>query len=65
MTSESTYDWKDEQWSVPVNVSLSKLIRVGKLPVSLQGGVGYWVESPDRGPEGLRFRFQAAFILPR
>jgi len=32
--------------------------------VSLQGGVGYWAESPDSGPEGLRFRLQATNVLP-
>lgn len=32
--SETSYDWKSEQWSVPVNVALVKL---GKVPVSLQG----------------------------
>jgi hypothetical protein len=32
--------------------ALSKLVMFGKLPVSLQGGVGYWMESPDNGPEG-------------
>ena len=33
--SESTYNWKIEKWSVPINVSVSKLVRWGKLPVSL------------------------------
>lgn len=63
--SESSYNWKAEQWSVPVNVALSKLVRIGKLPVSLQGGVGYWAESPDAGPEGFRFRLQANIVLPK
>ncbi|KPK07269.1 MAG: hypothetical protein AMJ64_07095 [Betaproteobacteria bacterium SG8_39] len=63
--TESTYNWKTEQWSVPVNVALSKLVRIGKLPVSLQGGVGYWAESPTNGPEGFRFRLQANIVLPR
>ena len=65
VTSESSYNWKDEQWSVPVNVSVAKLVRIGKLPVSFLGGVGYWVESPDSGPKGARFRLQVAFILPK
>ena len=63
--SESTYNWKTEKWSVPVNAAVSKLVRWGKLPVSLQAGVGYWVESPDAGPEGFRFRLQANFVLPK
>jgi len=63
--SESTYNWKIEKWSVPINVAVAKLVRWGKLPVSLQAGVGYWVESPETGPEGFRFRLQANFVLPK
>ena len=63
--SETTYNWETEKWSVPINVAISKLVRWGRLPVSLQGGVGYWLESPDSGPEGFRFRIQANFVLPK
>jgi hypothetical protein len=63
--SESTYNWKTENWSVPVNVAVSKLVKWSRLPVSLQAGVGYWAESPDEGPEGFRFRLQATFVLPK
>ena len=50
--SESSYNWETEKWSIPVNVAASKLVRFGRLPVSLQGGVGYWLETPETGPEG-------------
>jgi hypothetical protein len=64
--SESSYNWKSEQWSVPINLALSKLVKIGgKLPVSLQAGVGYWADSPDSGPKGFRFRLQANIVLPR
>jgi len=63
--SESSYNWEARQWSIPVNMALSKLVRFGKLPVSLQGSVGYWAKSPDAGPEGFRFRLQANIVLPR
>jgi len=62
---ESTYDWQAEQWSVPITASLAKIVHMGKLPVSLQAGVGYWADSPDTGPEGFRFRLQANFVLPK
>ncbi len=63
--SESNYNWMTDQWSIPVNLGLSKLVKIGKLPVSLQAGVGYWAESPDAGPEGFRFRLQANIVLPK
>jgi hypothetical protein len=65
LQSESTYNWKSEKWSVPINAAVSKLVKWGRLPVSLQAGIGYWAESPDTGPEGLRFRLQAVFVLPK
>jgi hypothetical protein len=65
LQSESAYDWEREEWSVPVNAAVSKLVRFGKLPVSLQAGLGYWAESPDNGPEDFRARFQIVFLLPR
>ena len=64
LQSESNYNWKTEKWSVPINAALSKLVYLGRLPVSLQAGAGYWLESPETGPEGWRFRFQANFVLP-
>lgn len=63
--SETTYNHKTEKWSIPFNVAVAKLTRWGKIPVSLQAGIGYWLESPDSGPEGFRFRFQINFVLPK
>ena len=63
--TESTYNWETEEWSIPVNAALAKLVRFGKVPVSLQAGVGRWLESPDAGPEGWRFRLQANIVLPK
>ena len=63
--TETTYNWELEQWSIPVNAAVARLVKIGKLPVSLQAGAGYWVESPDAGPEGWRFRLQANIVLPK
>ncbi|MEM8730103.1 MAG: transporter [Pseudomonadota bacterium] len=65
ITSESTYDWVAEEWSIPVNVNVAKLAPVAGVPVNWQVGVGYWAASPDNGPEGMRFRIQAQIVLPR
>ena len=56
LNSESTYDWKGESWTVPVNLVYSKVTRIGGQMVSFAGGARYYVESPGEGPEwGLRF----------
>ena len=64
LQSESTYYWKEDQWSVPLNITLAKLVRWGNLPVSLQAGAGYWLESHEMEAEGWRFRLQVIFVLP-
>lgn len=65
LQTESTYDWETEQWSVPVNAVASKLTRIGTQPVSLSGGVRYWAESPESGPEGWGVRVGMTFLFPR
>ena len=65
LQSETTYNWTSEEFSVPVNLAVSKLVFFGKLPVSLQAGAGYWLESATNGPKGARFRLQANFVLPK
>ncbi|MES1263000.1 MAG: hypothetical protein ABUL69_01510 [Peristeroidobacter soli] len=59
---ESTYDWTHEQWTIPLNVGYSKVSKLGAQLVSWQGGVRYYLEAPDGGPEwGLRFGFTLLF----
>jgi hypothetical protein len=67
LNTESTYNWNDDEWSVPVNFAVAKLVRVGgKLPVSFFGGVRYWAETPkDAGPEGWGARFGFTVLLPK
>lgn len=65
LQSETTYNWETERWSVPVNLAVAKLVKLGRLPVSLQAGVGYWLESPNPAASGWRFRLQANFVLPK
>lgn len=67
LNTESTYDWTSAEWSVPVNASASKLVKLGgRLPVSFFGGVRYWANSPEmRGPEDWGARFGFTLLLPR
>lgn len=65
LQSETTYDWETENWSVPINASVSKLAIIGGRPVNFQGGVGYWLESPDGAPQDFRFRLQVQFVFQK
>ena len=65
LNTESTYNWEAEQWAVPVNATVSQLLLVGGMPVSVGGGIRYWAEAPEFGPEGLGFRFVVTLLFPK
>lgn len=64
LNTESTYDWKSEQWGVPINVTVSKVMNLGDQLVSVGAGVRYWAESTDGGPEGVGMRLMFTLLLP-
>ena len=64
LLTESTYDWKSEQWTVPIIAAVSKLTSIGDQKVTFQIGARYYAEAPDGGPDwGLRFT--AFFLFPK
>lgn len=65
LNAESTYDWENEQWSVPVNASVSQLLKVGPQILQLTAGLRYWAESPENGPAGFGFRAGVTFLFPK
>jgi len=64
VNTESSYDWKAKQWSVPINLTVSKLIKIGKQPVSLGAGARYWADSLETGPHGWGARLIVTFLFP-
>lgn len=64
LNTESTYDWIDSQWNVPLLAAVSQVVKIGKLPVSLLLGGQYWVEKPDTAPD-WSIRFQVTFLFPK
>lgn len=61
--TESSYDWKDKGWAVPVNFTVSKVVKFGAQPVSFQLGARYWATAPDNGPTGWG-RAGITFLFP-
>ena len=63
LNSESTYDWENQQWTVPINLLFSKVTRVGGQTMSFAAGVRGYADSPRGGPDwGLRL--VATFLVP-
>lgn len=65
VNTESTYDWDNEKWSIPVNAFISKVTNVSGQAISFSGGLRYWLETPDSAPEGWGFRAVIVFLFPK
>lgn len=65
LNTESTYDWENEEWSVPINASIAQVVKIGRQPVQFSVGARYWAESPEFGPDGWGGRFQMTLLFPK
>lgn len=63
--TEATYDWKAEEWSIPLHLSISQILKIGAQPLSIQVAARHWVDSPPNGPQGTSYRVVAAFLFPK
>ncbi len=63
--TESTYDWDADQWTVPLYLMVTKVTKLGSQMISFGGGLSYWAESPDSGPEGLGGRLVFTLMFPK
>jgi hypothetical protein len=64
VNTESTYDWENKRWTVPINLTIAQLVKLGKLPVQFTLGGPYYAERPSGGPDwGLRF--VVTFLFPK
>ena len=64
VNAESTYDWEARQWTVPINFGVSRVMKLGRLPVSLGLTVRKYVDAPDSGPD-WGASVQATFLFPK
>jgi len=63
LNTESTYDWDNVQWTVPVNLMVQQLVKIGSQPVAFVAGGRYNAEKPAEGPDwGLRLA--VIFLFP-
>jgi hypothetical protein len=62
INTESIYDWENEEWTVPLNLFVTQLSMIGKMPVSFQFGGRIYADKPTGGPDwGLRFTVTLVF----
>ncbi len=61
--TETSYDWKKEQWTVPINVYLTQVLKVKSQIFSVQFGYRYYAHKPEGGPNhGLRATLTLVFL---
>lgn len=65
INTESTYDWQSREWSVPVNLFVNQLFKVGGQPLSLQTGPRYWLDHAHDGAQGWGFRLALTLLFPK
>jgi hypothetical protein len=62
LNTETTYDWKTDEWTVPINLEVSQVMKLGNQLVQFQVGARYYADKPEGGPDwGLRANFTLLF----
>ena len=62
VNTESTYNWQAGEATVPLNFTVTQLLKIGKQPISFQLGYRYYAQRPVNGPDwGLRFAITLLF----
>lgn len=65
LNTESTDDWINEEWSVPVNLSVAQIVKISGQPVQLFAGVRYWADSAPNGPTDWGARMGVTYLFPK
>jgi hypothetical protein len=64
INTETTYGWENHQTSIPINLTLTQILKLAGQPISLQVGPRYYAKTVPGGPYwGLRFTF--TLLLPK
>jgi hypothetical protein len=63
--TEATYDSKGKQWSVPLEVSVARLVKIGGQQVNLEAGTHYWAVNPEAGPKGWGLSFTVTLLFEK
>lgn len=64
LNTETTYSWREDEWTVPVNVLAAQMLKLGGIPISLQLGGRVYAERPEGGPD-WGIRFAVTFLFPK
>jgi len=63
-SADMTYDWNAEAWTIPVGLSVSKLVKFGSQPVSLGVKARYYVATTESSAHGWGLQTTVTFLFP-
>ena len=58
------YDWEADQATLPINLSVSKIVKLGNLPVKIDGAVDYFAESNDAFGQDWAISLKISPVVP-
>jgi hypothetical protein len=62
LNTESTYDWEAAKWTVPLNLLVAQLVRIGGQAMQFRIGPKLYVAGPTGAPDwGIRFEYTLLF----
>jgi hypothetical protein len=62
--SKWSYDWETDQATLPINLTVSKVVKFGKVPFKLQAAVDYYADSNDAFGQDWAFSINIAPVVP-
>jgi hypothetical protein len=62
--SKWSYDWENDQATLPINLSVSKVTKLGNLPVKFQAGIDYYAKSNDAFGQDWAINFSVSPVVP-
>jgi hypothetical protein len=65
MNTETTHDWTNQTWNVPVNLDFSQVFHVESQAVQFQIGPRYYVSIPNKQLPRWGARFNLTFLFPK
>jgi hypothetical protein len=60
----STYNWESEQWTIPLQLQISKTVKIGKMPLKLALEGNYYVEQSDALGQEWMIGFNITPVVP-
>jgi len=64
-TADSTYDWKGDQWTIPLGLFAGKVTKVSGQLVQFGVGPRYYADSAQSEPHGWGLRAIVVLIFPK